>query len=146
MYCCTVPLHTIQHTHIWWFFLRLQDSNSPFGKGITESPKPQFLNNKLLNNKLITYSLILNQSTVLYYHTEIMLRNLYIIKLILEISSVCRKFTLGRHKVATCMSCPSLVLDQRSFHNIGRGTESLTLAISLTLSSKFDHFTTQPQS
>ena len=39
-------------------------------------------------------------------------------KLRLEISSVCRTFTLGRHKVATGMSCPSLALDQKSFHNL----------------------------
>ena len=41
-----------------------------------------------------------------------------LIKLRLKISSVCRTFTLGRHKVATGMSCPSLALDQKSFHNL----------------------------
>ena len=42
----------------------------------------------------------------------------YLIKLRLEIVSVCRIFTLGRHKVATGMSSPSLALGQKSFHNL----------------------------
>ena len=37
------------------------------------------------------------------------------LKLRVEISSVCRTFTLGRHKVATGLSCPSLPLDHATY-------------------------------
>ena len=36
----------------------------------------------------------------------------------IEIGNIQCFYTLGRHKVATGLSCPSLALDQKSFHNL----------------------------